>query len=121
MKDFLFFTGGIAVPLAALVVGIILRIKPPARNSVFGFRNKLSLSGDELWYAAQKFCGRLLTAIFAPLTVIAGAVSALVIGLDSNCKFIAILVMTVVEIIALAAVNIVAERWLKKEGERNGE
>ena len=120
MNDFLFFTGGIAVPLAAFVIGIILRFKPPARNSLFGFRNKLSMSSDELWYTAQKYCGRLLMAVFAPLTIISALVSMAVLGADSNGKFIAILVMTVVEIIALAAVNIAAERRLKKEGERRG-
>ena len=120
MKDFLFFTGGIAVPLAALVIGIILRFKPPARNAYFGFRNKLSMSSDELWFSAQRFCGRLLTAVFAPLTIISVLVSIAVLGADSDGKFIAILVMTGIEIIALAAVNIAAERRLKKEGERSG-
>lgn len=120
MKDFLFFSGGIALPLITLITGIILWLKPPERNSFFGFRTKLSMSGDELWYAAQRYCGRLLTAVFAPLTVIAAAVSAAALGMDSDGKFIAICVMTGVEIIALAAVNIAAERRLKKEGERHG-
>ena len=120
MKDFLFFSGGIAVPLMSLITGIALWLKPPGRNTFFGFRTKLSMSGDELWYAAQRYCGRLLTAVFAPLTVIAVVVSAAVLGMDSDGKFIAILVMTGVEVIALAVVNIAAERRLKKEGERHG-
>ena len=120
MNDFLFLTVGIAVPLAALITGIILWLKPPERNAFFGFRTKLSMSSDELWYAAQRYCGRLLTTVFAPLTIIATAVSAAALGMDSDGKFIVILVMTGVEVIALAAVNIAAERWLKKEGERHG-
>lgn len=120
MKDFLFFSGGIAVPLISLITGIALWLKPPERNAFFGFRTKLSMSGDELWYAAQRYCGRLLTAVFAPLTVIAAAVSAAVLGMDSDGKFIAICVMTGVEIIALAAVNIAVERRLKREDDRHG-
>ena len=120
MKDFLFFIGGTAVPLAALIIGIILWFKPPARNSIFGFRTKLSMSGDELWYAAQRYCGRLLTAVFTPLTVIAATVSAAALYMDSDGKFIAICVMTGVEFIALAAVNIAVERRLKREDERHG-
>lgn len=120
MKDFLFFSGGIAVPLILLITGIALWLKPPERNAFFGFRSKLSMSGDEFWYAAQRYCVRLLTAVFAPLTVIAASVSAAVLGMDSDGKFIAICVITGVEVIALAAVNIAAERWLKRESERHG-
>lgn len=120
MNDFLFFSGGIALPLISLITGIALWLKPPERNSFFGFRTKLSMSSDELWYAAQRYCGRLLSAVFAPLTVIAAAVSAALLDLDSDGKFISILVMTGVEVIALAAVNIAAERWLKRERERHG-
>lgn len=120
MNDLLFFSGGIAAPLITLITGIALWLKPTGRNSFFGFRTKLSISGDELWYAAQRYCGRLPTAVFAPLPSIAAAVSAAVLGMDSGGKFIAILVMTGVEVIALAAVNIAAERRLKKEGERHG-
>lgn len=116
MNDFLFFTGGIAVPLISLITGIALWLKPPERNSFFGFRTKLSMSSDESWYAAQRYCGRLLTAVFSLLTVISAAVSAAAFGMDSDGKFIAICVMTGVEVIALAAVNIAAERWLKKRG-----
>lgn len=122
MNDFLVFTGGIAVPLVTVIMGIILWRIPPGRNAFFGFRNKLSMSCDELWYFAQRYCGRLLTAVCAPLTVIA-AVSVLILlgnGLDGGGKFVLLCVTIGVEIIALAAVNIAVELWLKKEGERHG-
>lgn len=122
MNDFLVFTGSIAVPLVTVIMGIILWRNPPGRNAFFGFRTKLSMSCDELWYFAQRYCGRLLTAVFAPLTVIAAAAAALLLGkgLDGDGKFIMLCVMIGVEVIALAAVNIAAERRLKKEGERHG-
>ncbi|GEM_PF-5383275 len=121
MGDFLIFTGGVAVPLAALIVGIILWRNPPMRNAFFGFRTKLSMSGDEIWYAAQRYCGRLMTAVFVPLTVVVTTVSAVLLknGLDSNGKFILMCISVGVEIAALAAVNIAAGRLLKKAGERN--
>lgn len=121
MNDFLVFTGSIAVPLVTVIMGIILWRNPPGRNAFFGFRTKLSMSCDELWYFAQRYCGRLLTAVFAPLTVIAAAAALLLgKGLDGDGKFIMLCVMIGVEVIALAAVNIAAERRLKKEGERHG-
>lgn len=122
MNDFLIFAGVVAVPLVSLVMGIILWLNPPNRNAFFGFRTKLSMSGDELWYTAQRYCGRLLTAVFAPLTVVAAVASAVLLGkgVDGDGKFIAMCVMIGVEVITLAAVNIAAELWLKKEGERHG-
>lgn len=122
MNDFLVFTGSVAVPLVTVIMGLILWRNPPGRNALFGFRTKLSMSGDELWYSAQRYCGRLQTAVFAPLTVIA-AVSVSVLlgkGLDDDGKFMLLCVTIGVEIIALAAVNIAVELWLKKEGERHG-
>lgn len=122
MNDFLVFTGSVAVPLVTVIMGLILWRNPPGRNALFGFRTKLSMSGDELWYSAQRYCGRLLTTVFAPLTVIA-AVSVLILlgnGLDGGGKFVLLCVTIGVEIIALAAVNIAVELWLKKEGERHG-
>ncbi len=122
MNDFLVFAGGIAVPLVTVIMGIILWRNPPERNALFGFRTKLSMSGDELWYFAQRYCGRLLTAVFAPLTVIAAVAVSVLLGkgLDGDGKFIAMCVMIGVEVIALAAVNIAVERRVKKEGERHG-
>ncbi len=121
MGDFLIFTGGVAVPLASLIAGIILWRNPPMRNAFFGFRTKLSMSCDVLWHTAQRYCGRLMTAVFAPLTVAAATVSAVLLknGLDSNGKFILMCISVGVEIAALATVNIAAERLLKKAGERN--
>lgn len=122
MNDFLVFAGGVAVPFVTVIMGIILWRNPPGRNAFFGFRTKLSMSGDELWYFAQRYCGRLLTAVFAPLTVIAAVAVSVLLGkgLDGDGKFIAMCVMIGVEVIALAAVNIAAERRVKKEGERHG-
>lgn len=79
------------------------------------------MSSDVLWHTAQRLCGRLLTAVCAPLTVAVTAVSAVLLknGLDSNGKFILMCVSVGVEIAALAAVNFAVERLLKKEGERN--
>lgn len=121
MSDFLILAAAAAVPFVSAVTGIILRRNPPGRNVIFGFRTKLSMSCDELWNTAQRLCGRLLTAVCAPLTVAVTAVSAVLLknGLDSNGKFILMCVSVGVEIAALAAVNIAVERLLKKAGGRS--
>lgn len=119
MNNLLLFTGGIAVPFVSLIVGIILWRNPPSRNPLFGFRTKLSMSGDKIWYTAQRLCGRLLTAVCAPLTLIAAAVMLHIGSFDNDGKFIVMCAAVGVETAALAAVNFAAERLLKKDGEHD--
>ncbi len=121
MSDFLFFTGGIALPLVSLITGIILWRNPPGRNAFFGFRSKLSMSDDDIWQLAQTYCGRLMTAVFSAMTALAVIVNALVLafGADGDGKFTACVVLLGVSIAALIFVNIAVDKRLKKAGEPN--
>ncbi len=121
MSDFLFFTGGIALPLVSLIMGIILWRNPPGRNAFFGFRSKLSMSDDDIWQLAQTYCGRLMTAVFSVMTALAVIVNTLVLafGADGDVKFTACVVLLGVSIAALIFVNIAVDKRLKKAGEPN--
>lgn len=115
MTNAAFFLGGIALPLAAMIIGFVLWKNPPGINNGFGFRTKLSKSSDEAWYFAQRYAGRLLVCVSVPLL----AVSALVCGIccavniGSDGKFGVLLVLVLTGIIAIAAVNAVTDQKLK--------
>lgn len=115
MTNAAFFLGGIALPLAAMIVGFVLWKKPPAINNGFGFRTELSKSSDEAWYFAQRYAGRLMVCVTVPLL----AVSALVCGIcaasgiGSDGKFGVLLVLVLTGIIAIAAINAVTDQKLK--------
>lgn len=115
MTDAAFFLGGIALPLAAVIMGFILWKNPPGINNGFGFRTKLSKSSDEAWYFAQRYAGRLMVCVSVPLL----AVSALVCGIcaahgiGSDGKTGVILVLVLTGIIAIAAVNAATDQKLK--------
>lgn len=115
MTNAAFFLGGIALPLAAMIMGFVLWKNPPGINNGFGFRTELSKSSDEAWYFAQKYVGRLMVCVSVPLL----AVSALVCGIcaasgiGSDGKFGVLLVLVLTGIIAIAAINAATDQKLK--------
>lgn len=115
MTNTVFFLCGIALPLAAMIIGFVLWKKPPEINHGFGFRTQLSKSSDEAWYFAQRYCGRGLVYVSVPLL----ALSAIACGIccasnvGSDGKFGVILVIVLMGITAIAAVNAVTDQKLK--------
>lgn len=57
----------IVVPISLIVVGLVgiglsipLLLNKVPRNPVYGFRTRLTLSSDEIWYPANRFAAKLL-------------------------------------------------------------
>lgn len=120
MSDFWFVSGGAALPLVSFVCGLILWKAPPARNSLFGYRTKLSLQNDRTWYIAQTLAGKRLTAVFAPTAVVFAAVCVFVAAnkYSGDVKYWMIWALVIIGILELAAVNISVEKSLRSADKR---
>lgn len=60
----------IAVIAYVFVIGILMLLFPPNKNSRMGYRTELSLSSDEMWWFSQRVYGsRLLLSAFMMLPV----------------------------------------------------
>lgn len=114
--NILIVLSGIALPLAAVIAGLILWRDPPEINSKFGFRTKLSMKNELAWHFAQTLSGKLMISVFAPMTVISAVlcIFGIVNEFDSGKKFFLISGLILTDIFLMILVNICVERRLKK-------
>lgn len=120
MNSIGFVLGGAAVPLASLICGLILLKAPPARNAFFGYRSKISMQSEQMWYFAQTISGKRMTAVCAPTVVVFAAVCVYVAANNYNgdVKFWTLITLVIISILELAAVNISVGRSLMSDDKR---
>lgn len=120
MNSIAFVLGGTATPLVSLICGLILWKAPPARNVLFGYRTKISMESDRVWYFAQTTAGKRMTAVFAPTAAVfaAACVFVAVKGYNADVKFWTLLTLVIIAVLELAAVNISVGRSLSSADKR---
>ena len=120
--DILYISGGVAVPIASVIYGLILWKATPPSGARFGYRTKRSEQSAEMWSFAQKTAGRLMVAVYAlffPLSLAAGIIAANNFGSDG--KFWTLLLLVTVQTFIMALINLQTERRLKTAFDENGE
>ncbi len=120
MNNVGFVLGGAAVPLVSLICGLILWKAPPARNAFFGYRSKISMQSEQMWYFAQTIAGKRMTAVCAPTVVVFVAVCVFVAAnnYSGDVKFWTLITLVIISILELAAVNISVGRSLMSDDKR---
>lgn len=116
ITDMLLILGAAALPLVSVIMGSILWKNPPGINAMFGFRTKLSMSSEKLWYYAQTLSGKFMIMVYAPMLVISIFMSAYAVshGYGSDQKFWLLGGLIIFEIVLMLPVNIGTDRALKK-------
>lgn len=120
MNSIGFVLGGASVPLVSLICGIILWKAPPARNAFFGYRSKISMQSEQMWYFAQTIAGKRMTAVCAPTVIVFVAVCVFVAvnKYNGDVKFWTLIAIVIISVLELAAVNISVGRSLKSADKR---
>lgn len=77
------------------------------RNSLYGFRTKLTLSSDEIWYPANRYAAKTLIA-WGLITTLIGLLSLCFQPLSSTLQF-----LLIAPLIGIIIPVLLSLRWLR--------
>ena len=110
----------IVVPISLIVVGFVgiglaipVLLNRIPRNQVYGFRTKLTLSSDEIWYPANRFAAKLLIA-WGMVNVLIAIPALWMLPLSGTAQLV--LCVPPLSIVALCGFGI---RWVNRKYGRN--
>lgn len=118
----MYVSGGVAVPIASVIFGLMLWKATPPLSARLGYRSKRSVQSAEMWSFAQKTAGRLLVTVYAliaPLSLAVGIIAAKSFGSDG--KFWTLMALVLLQTVIMVPINLQVERRLGSVFDENGE
>lgn len=109
------FASCMLVPVIILVIALVSKARPQQDiNSMIGYRSSRSMASQENWDKAQQLMAKYLLAAGVVLTVVSLVFAVFIVNrLTGSAPFIAIAILTVIQVVAVVLVIPFVESGLK--------